>query len=630
MKNKKPLIIAGVAVLLLGIGFTVAYNMDLIPFLNNFGLAKYQTEYVDTFTSPSDWKPCDTTSKTIAITNKGNVDVSARVKLSDYWKDKDGNDLADLMSGDQKLTVINFHDGWENKWDYVDGWYVYKTNLTPNETTEPLIDSVTLSCDANLAGEVNYTDNGQTGESGTSPYLGASFHIEATLQTIQADAKNEWVALYNATVNRVNSLGDYQIDFSKKAVKSDNVATANGNGVNTTTEKGKTVYYYRGEVDNNYVVWANYCWRIVRTTYTGGTKMIYSGEPTTVDGKQQCLATGDDLGIALEENGETKKKFAFNDDDYSFADFGYMYGEKLQYDSLDMQYAQKYQRYTFSDEVYIQDGQYYLSTIPGHYTSGRWVAAYSDVWSSHFYYFCLDGAAACSGDKLAYVLNDKEDAAFIRDRATGGGPFICADYDIPGGCYVHYTQLGDHISFEEAHAAIYENNNDSIAKRAIDSWFVQHLINYDGDLEDAVYCNDRSMVRQTRGLVYSAGTRISSHSPTLECANKNDAFTKDDSVNGNAALDYAIGLPSVDEVMMAGLYGANDYIISTDTSMWTATPASATSLIRILGARSYGFDSDVYYNYPDKLSSLRPVVSLKSGTEIKAGDGQKTNPYIVE
>ncbi len=37
------------------------------------------------------------------------------------------------------------------------------------------------------------------------------------------------------------------------------------------------IYYYRGEVTDNNVLFANFCWKIVRTTSTGGTKLIYNG-----------------------------------------------------------------------------------------------------------------------------------------------------------------------------------------------------------------------------------------------------------------------------------------------------------------------------------------------------------------
>jgi hypothetical protein len=39
------------------------------------------------------------------------------------------------------------------------------------------------------------------------------------------------------------------------------------------------IYYYRGAVDDNNVVFGGFCWQMVRTTETGGIKMIYNGLP---------------------------------------------------------------------------------------------------------------------------------------------------------------------------------------------------------------------------------------------------------------------------------------------------------------------------------------------------------------
>ena len=40
----------------------------------------------------------------------------------------------------------------------------------------------------------------------------------------------------------------------------------------------QTIYYYRGNVNNN-IIFANYCWKIMRTTSVGGVKLIYNGTP---------------------------------------------------------------------------------------------------------------------------------------------------------------------------------------------------------------------------------------------------------------------------------------------------------------------------------------------------------------
>ena len=49
-----------------------------------------------------------------------------------------------------------------------------------------------------------------------------------------------------------------------------------------TTSKGKT-YYYRGDVENNYLVFADKYWRIIRINEDGTVRIIYSGEKSEVD-----------------------------------------------------------------------------------------------------------------------------------------------------------------------------------------------------------------------------------------------------------------------------------------------------------------------------------------------------------
>ena len=66
----------------------------------------------------------------------------------------------------------------------------------------------------------------------------------------------------------------------------------NGKGVYEKVETENDeypVYYYRGDVDNNHVKFAGFCWRAVRTTSTGGVKLIYDGEP---DENGNCDNTG--------------------------------------------------------------------------------------------------------------------------------------------------------------------------------------------------------------------------------------------------------------------------------------------------------------------------------------------------
>ncbi len=88
------------------------------------------------------------------------------------------------------------------------------------------------------------------------------------------------------------------IDFSQVS------SNTNGKGVyelyTTATDK-YPIHYYRGDVNNN-VIFANFCWKIIRTTETGGVKLIYNGEASD-DGK--CDNTGADTSIETSAYNES-------------------------------------------------------------------------------------------------------------------------------------------------------------------------------------------------------------------------------------------------------------------------------------------------------------------------------------
>ena len=60
-------------------------------------------------------------------------------------------------------------------------------------------------------------------------------------------------------------------------------SNTNGKGIyirSGTENDAYPIYYYRGAVDNNNLLFANKCWKIVRTTETGGIKLLYNGVPS--------------------------------------------------------------------------------------------------------------------------------------------------------------------------------------------------------------------------------------------------------------------------------------------------------------------------------------------------------------
>ena len=85
----------------------------------------------------------------------------------------------------------------------------------------------------------------------------------------------------------------------------------------STEDDYGTSYYFRGAVENNYVEYANMCWRIVRVTGDGAIKLVlynYNGLTSTNNtpsSSTPCNVTGDTYAYARYE-GDTYKS-AFNE-----------------------------------------------------------------------------------------------------------------------------------------------------------------------------------------------------------------------------------------------------------------------------------------------------------------------------
>ena len=125
------------------------------------------------------------------------------------------------------------------------------------------------------------------------------------------------------------------VDFSKTSCTSKTYnGTARTCGEETvgiyeeTTSKGKT-YYYRGNVENNYLVFADKYWRIIRINEDGTVRIIYSGEKSEVDaaGKETILANGyNDSNTQYTQIQTSAFNSSFTRSEY----VGYTYTEGLQ------------------------------------------------------------------------------------------------------------------------------------------------------------------------------------------------------------------------------------------------------------------------------------------------------------
>ncbi len=279
------------------------------------------------------------------------------------------------------------------------------------------------------------------------------------------------------------------IDFSQTSAAS----STNGIYMTTDTDSGNPVYYYRGNVDNR-VIFANYCWRIVRTTETGGVKLIYDGVPSN----GQCNNTGDNSTI-----GDSAFNSNYNNAKY----VGYMYGSSI-------------------------------------------------------------------------------------DDTT-------------------YT-------------------DDSTIKAEIDDWYQNNMTDYTSQLEDTVFCNDRSYTTSDSDLYFGAYTRLNANkTPTLKCQNTKDKFTVDTS-NGNGALTYPVGLITADEMAYAGgVFGTSNssFYLYTGQYYWALSPFYFVSSAAFLNGLYSTGSIDWYYVVNSV--GVRPSVSLQPGIGMTGGSGTSTDPFVI-
>lgn len=122
------------------------------------------------------------------------------------------------------------------------------------------------------------------------------------------------------------------VSDSPKTVPGKVSATTN-EGINKTTDDYGTSYYYRGSADNNYVQFANMCWRIVRVTGNGAIKLVLqnnnSTDCTASSNKEQFLklksestpvkltksfaGSAETVALMYKSGGNIKSPLAYND-----------------------------------------------------------------------------------------------------------------------------------------------------------------------------------------------------------------------------------------------------------------------------------------------------------------------------
>ena len=148
-------------------------------------------------------------------------------------------------------------------------------------------------------------------------------------------------SLYEQIVKETQS--DVGINFG--AISSD----TNGKGVYILTRTATyayPIYYYRGDVQNNNVLFANFCWKMIRTTTTGGIKLIYNG----MSKNGTCDNTGDATEIG---------KNAFSTEAYDAKYVGYMYDNNTKNSTIKSNIDEWFENNLLDYQEYLEDTPFY-------------------------------------------------------------------------------------------------------------------------------------------------------------------------------------------------------------------------------------------------------------------------------
>ena len=363
-----------------------------------------------------------------------------------------------------------------------------------------------------------------------------------------------------------------------------------------------TSYYYRGNVTNNYVKFADKYWRIVRINGDGTVRVIYDGTSAHANGESSA-----DRQIG---------RSAFNNNYMDNAYVGYMYGDRTSIVEPTSQYSTT--SFTNTNTYYIAK-EYTYNASTDRFTLKDPIAVLGSAMTSDYVgYYTFGSTSASSSNSYVYKIFS----------VTAGSSSARVGYG-----YVTYATTSKE--------AAQTNKNDSTIKTYLDNWYKTNIVGTTNEqyLADNIFCNDRSFSSSNSGTgagmsrtyyrwYYFANSSYN-NKMMLTCPQKNDAFTVNDTSKGNGALTYPVGLLSTDEIVLAG--GWNDsnsgYYLYSGQYWWASSPSyffGNRAYVRYVYSNGYALNDDYVLSY----CGVRPVFNLKAEV-LAQGSGTVSDPYRI-
>ena len=199
----------------------------------------------------------------------------------------DDTDFSDGSMNDKTFTLtVNVYADGKVVTDNLDTTNTLDSITVSDCTLDPVFNSATTEYSCTVKNNISSVTVNATATSTKAKVrgLGAKDLVEGkNTLPIRVIAEDGSEKIYNVNVTRKQAVQNVSI-FGKKfevvdaeptlTTSSNNTSDASGVYVSTDTNTGKPTYYFRGNVENNYVSFAGFTWRIVRINEDGTIRIV--------------------------------------------------------------------------------------------------------------------------------------------------------------------------------------------------------------------------------------------------------------------------------------------------------------------------------------------------------------------
>ena len=296
MKNKRSKFTLIILILLITISIGYAALTTVLKINSNIALGKASFDiHFDNVIEK------DTNSEVIEtahITNDEKTEISFNIsmpRIGDYYRFT--SDIVNEGSIPAKIKSIEFNGLTESQRKILS----YKVFYTISKKTVAIGDYLGPYTSKNITVEVVYELSDDVSNEDL-PTDTLNLECEFLIQ-FENGSVSEFRS--RAASNRLMQQTDYfptsYVDFTRPTSSNEHEGIYRLDG---TENDDFPIYFYRGgnAKVHNHVKLGGYCWRIIRTTKTGGIKIVYNGTPNENGG---CTASGTDMSLQRQKFGSS-------------------------------------------------------------------------------------------------------------------------------------------------------------------------------------------------------------------------------------------------------------------------------------------------------------------------------------